>query len=301
MRILPVFAFALLLALPVWAQTYDGIISDGHAHFKRKKAKPNRTIQAMDRNKIDVMVLWVKSKGGWKDNDTLEFAAKYPGRVIPGIAFQNKGWTRNKKTFLEKVFQKASSGRFKALGEMSFRGKIGGKPNAAPDSPHARVVLDISEKFNLPLTIHHNAFERTGGQWVRTDEYQTFVDATLAYNPRAHIVWDHWCGQSTPADAGRLLRRFPNLVCGLAWLHKPSSKLPTPLLDGEGRFLPAWKKLIEANPARFIIGIDANSAPGPLRNFDARVGMFRKALGGLSPRTAARVASGNLHRIYGLD
>ncbi len=296
-------AAALIFFLPAaaLAEPYRGVISDGHAHFKGEKAKPDKTIQAMDRNNIDVMVLWVKNQGGWKDGDTLDFAAKYPGRVVPGIAFQNKGWTRQKKSFIGKVLDKAKSGNFKAMGEMSFRGKIGGNLNAPPASPLAREVLDIAEKYNLPLTIHHNPYEKINGEWKRTDEYETFIDETLAYNTRAPVIWDHWCGQSTPDDARKLLQRFANLTCGLAWLHKLAGGLATPLVGGDGNFLPGWKKLIEDYPDRFIVGVDANSAPGPLKKYDGRVKMIRKALGGLSPGVAEMVATKNLHRLFGLD
>ncbi len=296
-------AAALVFFLPAAAMAgpYQGVISDGHAHFKGKNAKPDETILAMDRNNIDAMVLWVKGQGGWKDGDTLDFAAKYPGRVVPGVAFQNKGWTKQKKGFIGKVRDKAGSGDFKAMGEMSFRGKIGGKLNAPPASPLAREVLDIAEKYNLPLTIHHNPYEKISGVWKRTDEYETFIDETLAYNIKAPVIWDHWCGQSTPSDARKLLQRFPKLTCGLAWLHKPSDSLATPLVDEDGEFLAGWKKLIEDHPGRFIVGVDANSAPGPLREFDGRVAMIRKALGGLKPDVAEMVATKNLHRLFGLE
>lgn len=297
------FAAALVLLLPVavMADPYQGVISDGHAHFKGKKAKPDKTIEAMDRNNIDVMVLWVKYKGGWEDSHALDFAAKYSGRVIPGIAFQHSRWSKQRESFIEEVRDKASSGDFKAMGEMSFRGDIGGRLNAPADSPLARKILDISEKHNLPLTIHHNPFARVGDKWERTDEYETFIEETLTYNTKAPVIWDHWCGQSTPDDARKLLERFPNLTCGLAWLHKSLDRLATPLVDEDSAFLPGWKELIEEHPDRFVVGLDADSAPKVLRKFDSRVRMIRTALGGLPPKVAEMVATKNLHRLYGLD
>ena len=297
-----VFAVALfLLPATTFADPYQGVISDGHAHFKGKRAEPDKTIEAMDRNNVDVMVLWVKSRGGWQDRDTLDFAAKYPNRVIPGIAFQHKGWKKQKKSFIKDVRHKAVSGVFKAMGEMSFRGKIGGKLNAPADSPLAREILDIAEKYNLPLTVHHNPFRRLGDKWERTVEYETFIEKTLASNTKAPVIWDHWCGQSTPEGVRKLLKRFPNLTCGLAWLHKPLYWLATPLVDKDSNFLPGWKKVIEDFPRRFIVGVDANSAPRALEDFDSRIRMIRTALGKLAPETAEMVATQNLHRVYRLD
>ncbi len=77
------------------------------------------------RNTIDKVVIFVKSRGDWTDEDVLDFGRRYPDRVIPGIGFQNKGWRRLETRFLNKVEQKARSGRFRWLGEISFRGKAG--------------------------------------------------------------------------------------------------------------------------------------------------------------------------------
>ncbi|MBT3306142.1 MAG: amidohydrolase family protein, partial [Alphaproteobacteria bacterium] len=120
---------------------YKGVISDGHGHFKGKKADGDATMEAMDRNNIDVVLHWVKHQGGWKDSDSLDFSEEYPGRVIPGIAFQNKGWTKQKKNFIREVREKAESGDFKAMGEVSVRGKIGGNQNSPPDSPLLKEVM----------------------------------------------------------------------------------------------------------------------------------------------------------------
>ena len=279
---------------------YKGVISDGHGHLKGGAADPDGTIQAMDRNNIDIVLLWVKSQGGWTDEDTLEFSGKYPGRVVPGIAFQNKGWTGQKKDFIKKVRLKADSGKFKALGEVSVRGKIGGNLNSPPDSALLKEVLDISAEFGLPVTIHHNPYRRAGGAYERTDEYETFIEKTLTHNTKAAVIWAHWCGQSTPGGARKLLERFPNLTCELAWLHKPLDYVATPLVDENKRFLPGWKTLIEDFPGRFIVGVDSSATPKNLTAFDKRVRNIRTALGGLRPQTARKVATENLHRLFRL-
>ena len=286
-------------APPPALKPYSGVISDGHGHMKGKKADPDKTIEAMDRNGIDKVVVWVKHQGGWTDDHTLAFKAKYPGRVVAGIAFQNKGWTKAQSGFLDRVREKAAQGGFQWLGELSVRGKIGGKANSAPDSPRIRQVLDIAVDHGLPLTVHHNPYRQSVGGWERTDEYQTFIEKSLAYRPQATVVWAHWCGLSEPADVRRLLGRFPNLHCELAWIHK--SDLPNRLVDGSGRFLPQWKAVIEDFPERFIMGVDSSASPGSFQDYDRRVGIMRTALGGLSPEVAGKVATGNFHRLLGRD
>ena len=181
-----------------------------------------------------------------------------------------------------------------------MRGKIGGNLNSPPDSPLLKEVLDISAKYGLPVTFHHNPYRKTGGGYQRTGEYETFIEETLTHNTEAPVIWAHWCGQSTPGDARSLLQRFPNLVCELAWLHKPPDSVATRLVNANNGFVPAWKALIEAMPDRFIVGVDSSATPKNLKDYNKRVRKIRTALGGLSPDAARKVATENLHRIFRL-
>lgn len=139
---------------------------------------------------MDKVVIWVKQRGGWIDEDTLEFYRRYPDRVVPGIGFQNNGWREQRPYFMTEVRKKAASGQFNWLGEVSVRGKIGGRLNASPDSLRLRELLDISVQYDLPVTFHHNPYEDISGTWVRTDEFEQFVK-TLLSNPSATVIWAH--------------------------------------------------------------------------------------------------------------
>ena len=75
-------------------------------------------------------------------------------------------------------------------------------------------------------------------------EYRTFIEETLTHSPKAQVIWAHWCGQSTPEDAKKLLTRFSNLTCELAWLHKPMDYVATRLVDENKQFVEGWKKVI---------------------------------------------------------
>ena len=74
--------------------------------------------------------------------------------------------------------------------------------------------------------------------------------------------------------------------------------MATRLVDENSRFLPGWKTLIEDLPGRFIVGVDSSATPGNLAAFDRRVRKIRIALGGLTPETARKVATANLHRLF---
>lgn len=275
---------------------YTGVISDAHGHIEGRKADPDGTIAAMDRNNIDRVVVFAKSKGGRSDDDVLAMQRDHSERVVTGIGFQNKGWHKQKRGFMRDVADKAASGRFAWLGEVSFRGKIGGKLNAPADTPLLRELMELSVETGLPITIHHNPYERDGGAWRQTGEYGELVE-NLASNPKAVVVWAHWCGLAPPQTVHTLLQRLPNLHCDLAWIHKPQASLPNRLIDKRGDLRPEWKALIEEFPNRFLVGVDSAAKPGHLRDFDRRVRLIRHALGGLRPEVARKVATGNFHRL----
>jgi len=291
----------LLIFVPVSAQAaesvklplYNGTISDAHGHVM-SRLDFDDVIGKMDRNNVDMIVIMPKGKahktiGDYSDSDVVEIARTYPSRVVPAIGFQNDGWRSESSSFLQKTAKKAASGQYKWMGETSLRGGIGEKVHVPAASPALRVILDISAKQGLPVTIHNNN--------PKPEEVEQFRQA-LAGSPEAVVLWSHWCGLSTPSRARKFIEKFPNLYCELAWLYQPRSKLPKHIVNGRGQFLPEWKQLIETYPDRFLVGVDATQAKH-YKKYRKRIRKIRKALGGLKPETARKVATGNFHRILG--
>ena len=303
MRIIAAFQLCWIFAAPVAASPeqpgfYQGIISDAHGHILGRRSRPELAIQVMDANRVDKVVVFAKR--GASDEDVMKWHAAFLDRVIPAIGFQNNMWRNGAPEFMDEVRRKAASGKYYWLGEASVRGKIGGRENSAPDDKKLKELLDIAARYHLPVTIHHNPLVEENGVWRHTEEYARFIEATLAHNPRATIVWTHWCGLSTPTDIRRLLKRFPNLHCGLAWIRKIRTSLPNPVVDENARFMPGWKDLIEAYPDRFLMGVDHGAKKGQLKKYPRWIKSIRTALGGLSPKAARKVATENFHRLLQL-
>ena len=223
---------------------YTGMISDGHGHVSGKNTDPEAFIPAMDRNNVDRVVIWAKSKREEKDERVLAFQAEHPGRVVAGASFQNQDWREQRRNFIEEIRRKAASGDFFWLGEVSFRGKIGGALNAPPESPLWLEVMKIASENALPITIHHNPYLKEGDAFRRTDEYDRLIE-TFARNPGANIVWAHWCGLAPAGDVRKLLERVPNLYCDLAWLHKNQRRLPNPWWIGNTGSCPPGKNSLK--------------------------------------------------------
>jgi len=74
----------------------------------------------------------------------------------------------------------------------------------------------------------------------------------------------------------------------------------TRLVDENKQFVEGWKKVIEDLPNHFIVGGDSSANPKNLADYDKRVRKIRTALGGLTTETVRKVATENLHRLFGL-
>ena len=264
---------------------YQGVISDAHSHVKGEVTISD-VIEALDRSLVDKIVIMHKG-GSFRDADVLGMHAQYPGRIIAAIGFQNKGWRKQRPGFMKRVRRKASSGEYRWLGEASIRGKVNGRLNMPPDHKMVDELLELSARFKLPITIHHNSFDPR--------EIAQFINKLEAH-PNAIVVWAHWCGLSEPDVVKGWLQRFPNLHCDLAWLHKHQDAFPVNLIGADGLFTIQWIQLIEAYPDRFLIAIDASSEAN-YRQYPGRVKKARKALGSLHADVAKKIATENMKRV----
>jgi len=271
----------------VWA-SYDGVISDAHAHL-RPGVSTELVMKQMDRSDVDISV--IMGRAGVSDAEVLEFHRQYPQRIVPAIGFQNNRWRSKDAGFLGDVADKAASGDYQWLGEAGLRRQANGKLHMPPDHAMVAELFQIAARHKLPVTIHHNTFS--------SDERQAFLDL-LARFPGVTVVWAHWCGLTDPKTVRTWLDAYPNLHCDLAWLYKDQEEFPVAVVDEDDHFLPEWKALIEAYPDRFLAGIDASKEGHYKKKYPNRVRKIRKALGGLDPAVARKVATENLHRLLSL-
>ncbi len=270
------------------AGMYKGVLSDAHAHVV-EKASPDYIVTAMDQANVDTIII-MRKEDKVSDEDMLAYHQQHPNRIVPVIGLQTIGWRDHRPVFLRNVRTKVESKHYKWMGEASLRGQVNGHLITPPDSPMLQELLELSAKHQFPVSIHHNAFDPR--------EIQLFVD-TMAKHPRAIVIWCHWCGLGDPAKVRPWLEQLPNLYCDLGWLHQDQSAFPNRLVNDNGQFVPAWKELIEAYPDRFLAAINASDIEDFEKQYQTRVQKVRKALGGLQPTVARKVATENLHRLLG--
>lgn len=265
-------------------------IFDVHSH-SAKWLNLAHVIGQMGASGVGKIVLFAR-RGG-TDQEILQLHVKYPERVVPTVGFQNPRWLKQEPRFPDEVETKLTSGRFRWMGELLLK-HYGVPELQAPDydiSPNTelfRRVLDLSARYGVPVTIHHEAEQ---------GNIEIFRQA-LSHNSQALVVWAHWCGRAMPDVARDFLRQFPNLYCDLGASDKTRryGREKNPLVTRGGDLQPEWKAVIEGFPDRFLAAIDAVD-PSHYNRYQAWVAELRHALSGLSPEIARRVAFKNAERL----
>lgn len=263
---------------------------DAHSHHAIG-LNLEEVITRIDAAGVRKIVLFARRQG--TDEEVLALHARYPDRVIPTIGFQNPGWLRQVPRFLDEVESKLKSGRFRWMGELLLRHY--GVPELrapeyeiSPDSDLFRRVLDLSARYGVPITIHHEA---------EPDNIEVFRRA-LSHNRNALVVWAHWCGRPRAETARRFLEEVPNLYCDLGASHRSVryGYDKNPLIGPTGSFEPEWRALVDAFPDRFLAAIDAVD-PIHYNRYEGSVRELKRALADLPPGIARRVAFENAERL----
>ena len=67
---------------------------------------------------------------------------------------------------------------------------------------------------------------------------------------------------TNPANARRILKRYPNLVINIRVAKPGKWKNLEPMLNRDGRVYEDWARLFEEMPSRFMIGTDTKFMRG---------------------------------------
>lgn len=282
---------ALIAALPAQNQFIDG-----HTHFDQKDIASSiaAALAGMERENASMIFLLPPP-------DTFDNPEHYDAEVILAAAKEHKdklrvmggGGTLNAMihqsvvsgdagpkvlaAFRKRAEELAAKGVV-GYGEMTAEHFAGGTPyqSAPADHPLFLLLADISARRGLPIVLHLEAVPRdmplpeglkSPPNAPRLHENLKAFERLLAHNPKAKIVWAHagtdGTGQRTVELCRRLLAAHRNLYMELKLdgSDAPNSPLPGGKLD------PAWLKLFQDFPDRFIIGSDQHypALPGPQR------------------------------------
>ena len=202
----------------------------------------------------------------------------------------------------------------------------------APDHPLLLLLADVAARNNAVIDLHLDLVPRDAGPPPRMQstnpavlrENRAAFERLLAHNRQAKIVWAHAgsdpLGNWTWSIGRELLAAHPNLHMSLRLPARmpaggkqdgPGGFMPHFVVGTGGDINPAWLRLLQEFPDRFVIGSDqffanpsmSGSGPG-LENarFNANArALTRRLIGQLPPDLARRITIDNAARLYRLD
>lgn len=161
-----------------------------------------------------------------------------------------------------------------------------GEP-ARADHVALGAIFTFAGEHDLPVFLHSNI----GSVWRHDPIYLPEVEAAVSTHPKTRFVWCH-AGISRrieiptlTQELEKMLTKYPNLWIDVSWVVFENDLLKNGAPD------PAWVKLIEAYPDRFLIGTDK---VGHFAEYPQEVQKYYQFLDELRPSTANKLARENL-------
>ena len=266
------------------------LVVDAHSHVA-PGVSAELLSWALDDVGVDAIVLFARR--GSSNQDVLDIAEELPGRVIAGIGFQQAGWLAQEAEFIDDVERNLDTGQFQWMGELLLRHY--GVPELdadsydfSPDTDLFRRVLDLSARYSVPLTVHHESEQET----------RELFKEVLIGHPEAIVVWAHWCGRSTADEAREFLEQLPNLHCdtGASGVSRRFGREKNPLFLSQLVWDPDWRDLIEEMPDRFLFAVDAVVAVHYAK-YGNLIKEYPQAFGALSDEVRSLILGGNALRL----
>lgn len=197
------------------------------------------------------------------------------------------------------------------FGEMTAEHFVSDTPYqyAPSDHPLFLLLADISAEHNAPIVIHMEAAPQDMAappllgpkNPSRIRGNIAAFERLLAHNRGARIVWAHFgsdsLGHRTPALARRLLRAHANLFMEIK--TDPLNPRKNYPLDANGKIKPAYLRLFQEFPDRFLIGSDQHY-PEPraaAQRWQTAVRLFNQ----LPADVRRKIGTENAARIYPLS
>jgi hypothetical protein len=157
--------------------------------------------------------------------------------------------------------------------------------------PALEPVLDFARGHGVPVAVHQDSSSagRPGEH-----EYVPELSFALARHPHTTVVWCH-AGISRRIEPRGQVRVLTELLAAHPGLHVDLSWAVADHVVPDGDPDPAWARLIDRYPDRFVLGSDVFGRPDEL---GAALARFSPLLDVLPPPAREAVAGGNAMRLW---
>jgi predicted TIM-barrel fold metal-dependent hydrolase len=223
---------ALLSCLAIWCVATATFAAeplplfDAHLHYSHdawERLPPKDAIAIL--RKAGLKRAMVSSSS---DEGTQKLYAEAPDLVLPVLRpYRSRAeistWLQD-SSVIAHLEKRLASYRYVAIGEYHVYG-------ADADLPVMRRVVQLAREHQLYLHSHSDA---------------DAIERQFKQDPNAKILWAH-SGFDAPEKVAAMLRRYPNLLCDLAYRSDHASGATVD---------PAWRAVFMEFPSRFMLGSD---------------------------------------------
>lgn len=257
----------LWILLPHTLNAFE--INDGHIHYNQgvwSRLSPEHALRYLTENNIKRAIVFSTPTEGTEKLYNLA-----PDRVIPFIMpyriYRDRNTFHSDPTIVSHLKQKIDSGIYKGIGEFHLF-------KEHKDTLVVKQIMQLAADHKLAISAH--------------SDYETIL-TLIKLQPDVRVIWAH-CGMDHPvADIKQALQQHPNLFCEMSFRYD--------MFDENWQILPEWKTLLEANPSRFILGMDTY-IDRRWANLPEHVEFAQDWLEQLSPNARQKIARENINNWF---
>jgi hypothetical protein len=219
-------------------------IIDVHLHYNPDQAEITDIPEALDRLRQNGVIFGIVSSK--PPALALKLAEASGGWIIPFYMPYLEPERKVDWFFDDRALPAArvalASGRYMGLGEMHLI--AGFTPSLKARHPIIDGMLDLAEEFDVPAVIHAEA-----------SSHLYFLPLCQRH-PEARILWAHAGSPLHPDKVRKLMQACPNVWIDMAARDHMRYGKTSPIVDDDGRLLPAWHDFMLEYQDRIMIGSD---------------------------------------------
>ncbi len=278
-----VAAFALSAGMAVSGGADDGAehigaavetlpLFDAHMHYKEPAwtpYPPATVVELMDKSGVAMALV-----SSTPDEGTIKLWEFAPQRVVPELRpyhgqAGSSNWTKAPGIF-DYLVERLESYPHEGIGEFHLHSIDPG------DEALLRKIVDLAKTRNIYLHVHSG---------------KDPVELLYALEPGIKVIWAH-AGMSERAETvEEMMATYPTLFADTSYRESD-------ILTPQGTIDPAWRRVLERFPDRFMVGTDT-WVNAQWDGYAELISANRKWLGRFSREIAEQIAYRNAERLFG--
>ncbi len=245
---------------------------DAHVHYKEPAwgpFPPATVLQLMDKSGVAMALV-----SSTPDEGTIKLWQYAPNRIVPELRpyhgqAGSGNWTKAPGMF-EYLLQRLEQYPHQGIGEFHLHG------------------IDPSDE-TLLRQIAEQAVSRD--IYIHVHSGKAPVDLLFSLEPKLKIIWAH-AGMSEPAET------VEAMMATYKALYADTSFREGDILTSRGTVDPAWRRVLERFPDRFMVGSDT-WVNGQWANYERIIAVNRLWLSQFPRPIAEKIAFKNAERLFG--